>query len=142
MSKNYGKKAVVKYKGTLADGSVFDSTDDKEPLEYEVGSGLVIDGFDEVVAVMKVGEKRHVHIPVKEAFGEYREDKVEHQPMYTIPNAKDIEIGKRFFFITKEGIQIPAVVTEINEGMATIDFNNPLAGKDLDFDIELVDLRD
>ena len=62
--------------------------------------------------------------------------------MYTIPNAKDIQIGKRFFFITEEGIQLPAVVTEVNEGIATIDFNNPLAGKELDFDIELVELKD
>lgn len=62
--------------------------------------------------------------------------------MYTIPNAKDIQVGKRFFFITEEGIQLPAVVTEIVEGMATIDFNNPLAGKELDFDIELVELKD
>lgn len=140
--KNYGKRAVVKYVGTLEDGTVFDSTEGKEPLEYEVGNGMVIHGFDEAVATMAPGEKRHVHLTVKEAFGPYREDRVEHQPMYTIPNAKDIQVGKRFFFITEEGIQLPAVVTEIVEGMATIDFNNPLAGKELDFDIELVELKD
>jgi peptidylprolyl isomerase len=142
LNKSYGKKATVKYRGTLNDGTVFDSTDGKDPLVYEVGSGLVIDGFDEAVATMKVGETREIHLSPSEAFGEYTLDKVEHQPMYTIPNAKDIEIGKRFFFITEEGLQLPAVVTEIVEGMATIDFNNPLAGKELNFEIELVDLAD
>ncbi len=140
--KNYGKTAVVRYKGTLDDGTVFDSTEGKEPLEYEVGSGLVIDGFDEAVATMQPGEKRHVHLSVREAFGERSEDRIEHQPMYTIPNAQDIQVGKRFFFITEAGVQLPAVVTEINEGIATIDFNNPLAGKELNFDIELIELRD
>lgn len=140
--KNYGKRAVVAYTGTLEDGTVFDSTEGKEPLEYEVGNGLVIHGFDEAVAAMKPGEKRHVHLSVRDAFGEYREDRIEHQPMYTIPNAKDIQVGKRFFFVTEAGIQLPAVVTKIEEGMATIDFNNPLAGKELDFDIELFELKE
>ena len=140
--KNYGKRAVVKYVGMLDDGTVFDSTEGKEPLEYEVGNGMVIHGFDEAVATMQPGERRHIHLSIRDAFGERREDRIEHQPMYTIPNATDIQIGKRFFFITEEGIQLPAVVTEVNEGIATIDFNNPLAGKELDFDIELVELKD
>lgn len=139
---NYGKRAVVEYVGTLDDGEVFDSTGGIEPLEFEVGSGSVIHGFDEAVANMEVGEERTVTIPASEAYGAYDETKIEHGPMYAIPGAKDIEVGKLFYFVTQEGLRFPARVTEINEGVARIDFNHPLAGKDLTFKLKLVDLKD
>lgn len=139
---NYGKTAVVEYVGTLDDGEVFDSTEGIEPLEFEVGGGGVIHGFDEAIAAMTVGEERTVRIPAREAYGEYDESKIEHGPMYAIPNAKDIEIGKLFYFVTAEGLRFPAKVTEINEGIARIDFNHPLAGKDLTFKLKLIDLKD
>ncbi len=139
---NYGKKAMVEYIGTLEDGEVFDSTLGIEPLEYEVGSGSVIHGFDEAVADMEVGEERTITVPAREAYGEYDDSKIEHGPMYAIPNAKDIQVGKLFYFVTPEGLRFPARVTEINEGIARIDFNHPLAGKDLTFKLKLVDLKD
>ena len=138
----YGSTAVVRYRGTLQDGTVFDSTDGIEPLEFEIGSGKVIHGFDEAVQDMARGEKRTVTISPKDAYGEYSEARIEHGPMYAIPNAKDIKVGKLFYFVTKEGLRFPARVTSIDEGMATIDFNHPLAGKELTFDIELVDVRE
>lgn len=141
MSRNYGKTAVVRYKGTFSDGTVFDSTDGIEPLEFEVGSGRVIHGFDEAVASMSVGEHIRIVIPTREAYGEYDESKVDHAPMYAIPGAKDIKVGKLFYFITEEGVRLPARVTEIKEGIATVDFNNPLAGRDLNFEIDLLELR-
>ena len=134
----YGKTAVVRYRGTLSDGTVFDSTEGIEPLEFVVGSGSVIHGFDEAVAAMSVGDHLSITIPAREAYGDYDESRVEHSPMYAIPNAKDIEIGKLFYFVTEEGMRFPAKVTEIKEGVATVDFNHPLAGKDLSFEIELV----
>lgn len=139
---NYGKTAVVEYVGTFDDGEVFDSTEGIEPLEFEVGAGNVIHGFDEAVADMQVGEERTVRILPRDAYGEYDESKIEHGPMYAIPNAKDIQVGKPFYFITNEGLRFPARVTEINEGIATIDFNHPLAGKTLNFHLKLVELKD
>ena len=127
---SYGKTARVRYRGTLADGTVFDSTEGKEPLEFVVGSGEVIHGFDEAVASMEVGESRHVVMPACDAFGERIEEKVELAPMYAIPNAKDIEVGRLFYFVTEEGLRFPAKVLEVREGMARVDFNHPLAGKE------------
>lgn len=138
----YGSTAVVRYRGTLQDGTVFDSTDGIEPLEFEIGSGKVIHGFDEAVQAMALGEKRTVTIPPENAYGEYSAERVEHGPMYAIPNAKDIKVGKLFYFVTEEGLRFPARVTSIDEGMATIDFNHPLAGKELTFEIELLEVRE
>lgn len=138
----YGKTAVVRYKGTLSDGTVFDSTKGQDPLEFAVGSGRVIHGFDEAVLSMKIGERKTVTIPAREAYGEYSDERIEYSPMYAIPNAKDIKVGKLFYFVTEGGIRFPAKVLEINEGIATIDFNHPLAGKDLTFEIELLEERD
>lgn len=138
----YGKTVVVNYKGTLSDGTVFDSTEGIEPLEFVVGSGSVIHGFDEAVSRMNVGDRLSVTIPAREAYGDYDEARVEQSPMYAIPNAKDITVGKLFYFVTEEGMRFPAKVTEINEGIATVDFNHPLAGEDLTFEIELVSEKD
>lgn len=138
---HYGETAVVRYEGVLADGSVFDSTEGIEPLEFVVGSGSVIHGFDEAVASMDVGETKCVTVPAREAYGEYSEERIERSPMYAIPNAKDIQVGKLFYFATEEGMRFPATVLEISEGIATIDFNHPLAGKDLTFEIELVAVK-
>lgn len=139
---SYGKTAVVEYVGTLDDGFVFDSTEGIDPLEFVVGSGSVIHGFDEAVASMEVGQTRTVIVSAKQAYGEYDEGKIETGPMYAIPNAKDIEVGKLFYFVTQEGLRFPARILDIQEGMARIDFNHPLAGKDLSFEIRLLDLRD
>lgn len=138
----YGKTAVVRYRGMLADGSVFDSTDDIEPFEFVVGSGSVIHGFDEAVASMSIGEMRDVVVPAREAYGEYSEEKIEYGPMYALANAKDIEVDKPFYFVAEGGMRFPAKVLEINEGIAKFDFNHPLAGKDLTFEIELLGERD
>lgn len=137
----YGKTAVVSYKGTLRDGTVFDSTEGIESFEFIVGSGEVIHGFDEAVSQMDVGECISVRIPAKDAYGDYDLGKIENGPMYAIPNAQNIKVGKLFYFITDEGLRFPAKVLEINEGIATIDYNHPLAGKDLDFEIELIEVR-
>ena len=138
----YGKTAVVSYCGTLEDGTIFDSTDGVEPLEFVVGSGAIIHGFDKAVSQMNIGDEVEITIPAKDAYGEYSDQRIDHKPMYSIPNAKDIKVGKTFYFVTQEGMYFPAKVTEINEGMATIDFNHPLAGKDLNFKIKLLDIKE
>lgn len=138
----YGRTAVVAYKGTLTDGTVFDSTENKDPFEFVVGSGAVIHGFDEAVHAMSPGDKQTVFIPAHDAYGEYSEERVEQAPMYSIPGAKDIKVGKTFYFVTEEGLRFPAKVLEINEGIASVDFNHPLAGKDLTFEIELLEEKE
>ncbi len=138
----YGKTAVVSYVGTLDDGTVFSSTADIEPLEFVVGSGSVIHGFDETVASMSVGDKKKVSIEPGDAFGEYDAERIEVAPMYSIPNAKDLTVGKLFYFKTEEGLNFPAKILEINEGLATVDFNHPYAGKTLNFEIELLEVKD
>lgn len=139
---NYGKTAVVEYVGKLEDGTVFDSTEGMDPLEFVIGSGAVINGFDEAIAEMSPGESTQIVVSPKDAFGEYDESRIEMGPMYAIPDAKNIEIGKVFYFVTQEGLRFPAVVTEINEGIATIDYNHPLAGQTLYFDITLLQIKD
>jgi peptidylprolyl isomerase len=134
-----GRTVRVHYKGTLADGTIFDSTDGMAPLAFVVGSGTVIHGFDEAVRHMEAGESCVVTIPCTEAYGEYDDSKIETSPMYALPNAKDIEVGKLFYFVTSENLKFPARVLEINEGIARIDFNHPLAGKDLTFEIHLLE---
>jgi FKBP-type peptidyl-prolyl cis-trans isomerase 2 len=136
-----GKAVVVEYKGTLDDGTVFDSTEGKEPLEFVIGSGLVIHGFECAVREMAEGERRSVRVPCEQAYGPHDESRVLKRPMCTIPGAKDITIGKVFYFIDQGEFPFPAVVTDVTEGMATIDFNNPLAGKDLNFDITLLEVK-
>lgn len=139
---DYGKKAVVNYTGTLEDGSVFDSTNGIDPLEFIIGSGAVIHGFDEAVASMSVGETKTVVIEPHDAYGEYDPERIEISPMYSIPNAKDLKIGKTFYFITEEGLRFPAKILEIKNGIAKVDFNHPLAGKRLYFEIELLSIED
>ena len=135
----YGKTAKVRYRGTLADGTVFDSTEGIEPLEFVVGSGALIHGFYQPGPTIKSGHRRTDTVPPREAYGGYREDRIERSPMYALPNAQDIKVGKLFYFVTEEGLRFPAKVLAIDEGMATVDFNHPLAGKDLTFEIELLE---
>jgi len=137
----YGETAIVHYHGTLQDGTVFDSTKGKDPLEFVVGSGLVIHGFDEAVARMEPGDETTITIKAKDAFGIYDETKIDEGPMYAIPNAKDIVVGETFYFKTQEDILFPAKVLEINEGIAKIDYNHPLAGKDLTFWINVLEKK-
>jgi peptidylprolyl isomerase len=138
----FGKTAIVHYRGMFADGKVFDSTEGIDPLEFVVGSGKVIHGFDKTVANMDVGSTTTVTVPAKEAYGEYDEKRIEKGPMYAIPNAKDIKVGRLFYFITEEGLRFSAKVLNIDEGIATIDYNHPLAGKDLTFKIELLEIKE
>lgn len=139
----YGKRVRVEYTGTFDDGEEFDSTDGKEPLEFELGSGMVIEGFDEAVRQMKPGEIKHIHVPVNQAYGEWTPDRVQETPMYQLmPFAKDLKPGKRFYFVPNDmgGMAFPAVITEIQDGIAKVDLNHPLAGRDLNFEIKLLEV--
>jgi FKBP-type peptidyl-prolyl cis-trans isomerase 2 len=140
MAKN-GQTAVVHYTGTLNDGTVFDTSRNIEPLEFVVGSGRVIHGFDMAVLAMEPGERKAITIAPEDAYGLYDDTRIELSPMYAIPGAKDLKVGRLFYFCTEEGLDVPAKILSIDKGIATVDFNHPLAGKTLNFDIELLELR-
>lgn len=134
-----GDKVKVHYKGTLADGSVFDSSKKNAPLEFVVGSGQVIQGFDEAMLGMGVGESKVVDIPVEKAYGTRDESMVMVVPVDQVPPDLDPEVGLRLEMGGANGEIIRVVVVDIDANNITLDANPPLAGKDLTFSIELVE---
>lgn len=136
-----GDSVKVHYTGRLDDGTVFDSSAGKEPLEFAVGSGQVIAGFDEAVVGMVVGQSKVVHIPVDKAYGVRNEEMVITAPLAHVPPDLNPELGMRLEMGGANGELIRVVVTEITDSHIILDANPPLAGKDLIFDIELVEIR-
>lgn len=130
----------VHYKGKLNDGSVFDSSEGKEPLSFKVGSGTVIPGFEEAVVGMKEGDKKTVEIASDNAYGPVREDLIQKVPKSALPESITPEIGMQLVSTQPDGSQIPLIVVEMSEEEITVDANHQLAGKDLVFDLELVEI--
>lgn len=133
-----GDNVKVHYTGKLADGTVFDSSEGREPLEFAVGSGQVIQGFDEAVVGMNVGEKKEVLIPVDKAYGEKNAEMVIQAPIEQVPPDLNPEVGMQLEMGGANGELLRVVVVEITDTHITLDANPPLAGKDLNFSIELV----
>lgn len=139
---NTGKKVKVNYKGTLDDGSQFDSSYDRgEPLEFTVGAGQMIKGFDEAVKDMTVGEKKTVRLSPDEAYGEHDDSLVYTYSKSQIPNGDTLKVGDQLYLTTSSGQQAPAYVTAIDGDNVTIDANNKLAGQYLTFLIELMEIE-
>ncbi len=138
MAVKKGDKVKVHYKGTLADGEVFDSSEGREPLGFTVGSGQVIVGFDEGVIGMEIGDKKSVHIPCARAYGEYNPEMVIEAPLEQVPPDLKPEVGMMLEVGGAGGEILRTVVTDITDSHIVLDANPPLAGKDLTFDIELV----
>ncbi len=134
-------KVAVHYTGTLDDGSVFDSSEGKAPLEFVIGAGQMIPGFDKAVRGMKVGEVKTVKIPPEDAYGEYDEDLVIKIDRNTIPEYFQVKIGDKLPLQSNQGDSIMAVVTNITEESIICDRNHQLAGKTLTFEIELVSIE-
>jgi peptidylprolyl isomerase len=137
-----GDTVKVHYHGRLTDGTTFDSSEGRDPLEFQVGSGQVIKGFDEGVTAMGIGEKKTVHIPVNEAYGERSEEMVVEFPKSNFPPELAPEIGMQLTMTNNEGQQIPVVIIEVKEEIVVLDANHPLAGQDLVFDLELVSINE
>lgn len=134
-----GDNVKVHYTGKLADGTVFDSSKGGEPLAFAIGSGQVIQGFDEGVVGMSVGESKVVNIPVEKAYGERNDELVIQAPIEQVPPDLKPELGMRLEMGGANGEILRVVVTEITKTHITLDANPPLAGKDLIFEIELVE---
>jgi peptidylprolyl isomerase len=135
-----GDTVKVHYHGRLTDGTTFDSSQGREPLEFKVGSGSVIKGFDDGVTGMSVGDKKTVHIPADDAYGQKDDTRVVEFPKSNFPPDIQPEVGMQLNMSNGAGQVIPVVVIEVNEDMVVLDANHPLAGQDLIFDIELVDI--
>ena len=134
-----GDKVKVHYEGTLADGTVFDSSEGKPPLEFVVGGGQVIQGFDEAMIGMKGAESKVADIPVAKAYGSRDEAMVMMVPADQVPPDLNPQVGMRLEMGGVNGELIRVIVVDMDEKSITLDANPPLAGKDLTFTIELVE---
>lgn len=134
-----GSKVSVHYTGTLEDGEVFDSSLDREPLQFEVGAGQMIPGFDAAVEGMAVGEKKTVTLPPEEAYGERNDAMTQEVPRDRMPEGYTPSVGDQLQAGTPGGAMI-VTVTAVTDDTVTIDANHRLAGKTLIFEIELVEI--
>lgn len=135
-----GDKVKVHYHGKLTNGETFDTSSGRDPLEFEIGSGSVIKGFDDGVRGMEVGQKKTINIPVEEAYGSRSDDMLIEFPKERFPKDMQIEEGMQLMMSNGTGQNMPVIVTEIKENSVILDANHPLAGEELIFDIELVEI--
>ena len=136
-----GDKVKVEYEGTLNDGTVFDSTEKHgEPIEFEVGSGQLIPGFEDAVEGMEKGEEKMVTIEPKEAYGDSNPKLIKTIPKENLPRNDELQAGMVLMLNLADGMQFTAQVQEVTEETITIDLNHPLAGKTLNFKIKILDV--
>jgi len=133
-----GDTVRISYTGTLNDGTVFDSSEGRDPLEFTIGSGQIIPGLDTAMPGMAVGEKKRVEIGVMQAYGPAHADRVIEVPLDQLPADIPREVGITLAMQGEDGQQMPVRVTAVSDTKITLDANHPLAGQDLVFDIELV----
>ncbi len=135
-----GDNVKVHYTGKLTDGTVFDSSEGRDPLEFEIGAGMMIKGFDAAVEGMEVGDKITKEIMADEAYGQARQDLVFDVPKSNLPEDLKPEVGQQLAMTQPDGQQVPVTVAKVEDDKVIIDANHQLAGKDLVFDIELVEI--
>jgi peptidylprolyl isomerase len=134
-----GKIVKVNYKGTLTDGTVFDSSEGRDPIEFEVGAGTVIPGFETAVVEMEVGETKSITIPCEEAYGETNDQMVGQVPRENLSPDIEPEVGMHLQVQTPDG-EMQVRIVDMDDEFLTIDANHPLAGHDLNFELTLVDV--
>lgn len=135
-----GDKVKVHYTGKLPSGEQFDSSKDREPLAFTVGAGQMIKGFDAAIPGMEVGEKKTINLQPEEAYGPVNKEAIVEFPKKNIPDGMNIEKGMKLQLKNAEGQPIPVTVTDVKDEAVVLDANHELAGKELVFDIELVDI--
>lgn len=135
-----GDTVGIHYTGTLLDGTTFDSSEGRDPLEFEVGSGQIITGLDEALPGMSVGDKKTVEVPCAEAYGPINPEMRQAVPREGIPDDVPLDIGTQLNVQTPEGQAMQVMVVAVDEATVTIDANHPLAGQDLKFDIEVMSI--
>lgn len=135
-----GDTIRIHYTGTLADGTMFDSSEGRAPLEFTVGSGQIIPGLDRAMPGMAVGDSKTVQIPAEHAYGAHDPAGLQAIPREGIPEDIPLDIGTRLSMRTPDGRSVNVVVAEVTEATVVLDANHPLAGKDLTFAVSLVEI--
>ena len=135
-----GDTVRIHYTGTLNDGSTFDSSEGRQPLEFTVGAGQIIPGLDREIAGMNVGDSRDVKVDSSEAYGPHDAQKVQVVPRSAMPQEVEVAPGMQLQARTPDGQTVPLIVTKVEEQEVTVDANHPLAGQDLNFAGELVEI--
>jgi len=135
-----GDTVKVNYHGKLTNGDTFDSSEGKEPLEFKVGEGSVIKGFDEGVMGMKIGDKKTIQVPVDDAYGPKNEEMLIEFPKDRFPSDMNPEVGMPLTMSNGSGQNFRVTIIEVKDDSVLLDANHPLAGEDLIFDIELVSI--
>jgi peptidylprolyl isomerase len=136
-----GDKVSVHYKGTLDDGSVFDSSEGSDPIEFTVGAREVIEGFDDAIVGMAVGDRKTENIPAERAYGEREDDLVFNVPRASMQPGFDVAVGDVVRVQLPDGHDAPMQIAALDDQTITLDANHPLAGKALTFELELVGIR-
>lgn len=134
-------KVKVHYVGKLKSGQIFDTSKERDPLEFTVGEGRLIKGFEEAVVGMEVNETKSIDIPKDEAYGERSEELIQEVPKQSLPEDINPKQGMVLVSTDTEGKKREVVVSEVKNESIVIDANHPLAGRDLTFDITLVDIN-
>lgn len=139
-----GTNKVVTMNFTLTDetGNVLDSTNAGGPFSYISGTGTVLPKLEEAVSVMMIGTKKQLKLEAKDGYGEYNEDAVQAVGKENFPEDFILEAGMEYMASNPDGVQMPFIITNVEDETVTVDFNHPLAGKKLHFDLELLDVRD
>jgi FKBP-type peptidyl-prolyl cis-trans isomerase SlpA len=132
----------VHYTGKLADGQVFDSSEGKDPIEFTLGQGQLIPGFEKGLIDMKLNEKKTINIPKDEAYGDSREDLIQEVQKSELPEEIKPEVGMGLVSKSQDGREMNLVIAEVKEESIVVDGNHPLAGKDLIFDLEVVEIKE
>lgn len=135
-----GDTVKVHYTGKLNDGSVFDSSENREPLEFQLGSGQLIPGFEKAVNGMTVGDSTTVTIPANEAYGDVNEELILSVEKDRLPADIQPEVGMQLQVQQPNGQPVPVVISDVTDSIVKLDANHPLAGKDLTFHIEVVEI--
>jgi peptidylprolyl isomerase len=136
-----GNQVSVHYTGTFEDGEVFDSSQDRGPLSFEVGAGQMIQGFDQAVLGMKQGETKKITLAPEEAYGPRNEELLIDIPSAQFPEDMKLEVGMMLQLTNQAGQPVPATVAGISAESVKMDVNHPMAGKTLVFDIEIVEVK-
>jgi len=136
----YGDTVKVHYTGRLDDGTVFDTSANGDPLQFTIGSGQIIPGFEQAVVGMNPGESKTVKIPAEDAYGQRREDLIIEVEKSQLPEGLKPEVGLQLQSRQPDGRIVVLTIADMTESHVTLDANHPLAGKDLTFEIQLVEI--
>ncbi|MBS1266823.1 MAG: FKBP-type peptidyl-prolyl cis-trans isomerase [Candidatus Woesearchaeota archaeon] len=141
MAVKKGDKVKVEYTGTLEDGTVFDSSEKhNQPLEFEVGSGQIIQGLDKAIIGMKKDEEKEVKIKPEQAYGQPNPELVRVVPKEQLPLEKEPKKGMVLIMALPNGQQMPVTITKVSDKEVTLDLNHPLAGKTLNFKVKIIEV--